>query len=51
MDFPRQRPEPNPRSAGALKALRYTAASAWILALGISANAAMFWFVDWLLSR
>jgi hypothetical protein len=47
-DFPRQRPTASrARSVG--NALRYAAAFGWILALGISANAAMFWILDRLL--
>ena len=51
MDLPRQRPEPAPRSAAPLKALRYTAVSIWIVALEFGANAALLWVADWLLNR
>jgi len=51
MDFPRQQPEPAPRSASPLRAVRYAAVSVWIVALFVSANAALLWFGDWLLTR
>ena len=51
MDFPRQQPEPAPRSGAPLRALRYTAVSVWILALAVTLNVAMIWIVDWLLGR
>jgi hypothetical protein len=51
MDFPRQQPEPAPPSATPLKALRYAAASFWVLALAVGANAAIVWITDWLLTR
>jgi hypothetical protein len=50
-DFPRQRPQPAPAVRSVWKALRYAFAIASVLALGISANAAMFGIVDELLSR
>jgi len=51
MDLPRQRPEPAPRSAAPLKALRYAAVSIWIIVLEVTANAALLWAADWLLTR
>jgi len=33
------------------RAVRYTAAIAWTLTLGVSANAVMFWIVDQVLSN
>jgi hypothetical protein len=33
------------------RALRYAAALVWTVALGVGANAVMFWIVDQLLSR
>jgi len=51
MDLPRQRPEPAPRSAAPLRAVRYAAVSVWIIALFAAANATLLWFADWLLSR
>ena len=49
-DFPRQRP-PASRTRSVGNALRYAVALGWILALAVSANAAMFWVLDRLLSR
>jgi len=51
MDFPRQRPEPAPRFAAPLKAVRYAAVSLWILALAITADAGIIWVTDWFLTR
>jgi hypothetical protein len=51
MDFPRRQPEPAPRSAGPLRAVRFAAVSVWIVALFVSANATLLWIADWLLSR
>jgi hypothetical protein len=50
-DFPRQRPQPTPAIRSLRKALRYGAAFAWIFALAIGANAAMFRIFDLLVSR
>jgi hypothetical protein len=50
-DFPRQPPPTTPLARSVKKAIRYAAASAWIVALGISGNAAMFWIVERLVSR
>jgi hypothetical protein len=36
---------------GVRRTVRYTLAFVWTLALGVAANAAMFWIVDSLLSR
>jgi hypothetical protein len=51
MDFPRQHPEPAPRSAAPLRAVRYVAVSVWIVTLFVGANAALLWVGDWLLAR
>jgi hypothetical protein len=50
-DFPRQRPQPAPAIRSLRKALRYGTAAAWIFALTISANAALFRIFDLLVSR
>jgi hypothetical protein len=50
-DFPRQRPQPAPAIRSLRKALRYTAAAAWIIALSLGANAAMFRIFDFLVDR
>jgi hypothetical protein len=36
---------------GVRKTVRYTVALVWTLALGVGANAAMFWMVDQILAR
>jgi hypothetical protein len=49
MDTPRQKSSSANR--GVRRTLRYAVAFLYTLALGIGANAAMFWMVDRLLSR
>jgi hypothetical protein len=51
MDFPRQHPEPAPRSAAPLRAVRFVAVSAWIVTMFVTANAGLLWVADWLLAR
>ena len=51
MDFPRQRPEPAPRSSSPLQVLRYAAVSIWIVASLVTANALLYWATDWLQTR
>ena len=47
MDIPRQRAAPAKRPIR--RAIRYTVALVWTLALGVGANIVMFWIVDQLL--
>jgi hypothetical protein len=51
VDFPRQHQPAVSAMRRVRRAVRYTAAIAWTLTLGVSANAVMFWIVDQVLSN